>query len=118
MEINVRKEMRVNELAKTFIEKYPLLKMEIYNNGEEMNRDSFHTLANLSSKKEPENFTILPDMTSGNVEKLFWDKMGLQVTIFRRIGHTWSPLSFTNHFTLEYQNRITENMASDLHKLD
>ncbi len=110
MEITVEKDMKVENLAKIFSEKYPFLKIAIYYEGEEVHFDSFHTLGNLSSIKKPESFILLPTMTTEKIEQLFWDKMGLQVAVFRKIGNTWVSTAFTNNLTLERQNQIAESI--------
>lgn len=110
MGISIEKDMKVESLVKVFSEKYPFLKIEIYYGGEEIHFDSLHTLANLSSIKKPESFILLPTMTTAQIEQLFWEKMGLQVAIFRKIGNSWVSTAFTNNLTLERQNQITEDI--------
>jgi len=111
MEISVEKDMTVENLVKVFSKIYPFLKIEIYYRGEEMHSDSFHTLGRLSSIKKPDSFMILPTMTTLQIEQLFWEKMGLQVVIFRKISNSWVATAFTNNLTLERQNQITENIS-------
>lgn len=110
MEIIIDKKMTIKQLTKVFNEVYPFLKLEVYCRGEEVSSDSFHTLASVSSMKNPENLMISPKMTVSEVENEFWETLGLQVAIFRKMGSSWLRTAFTNSWTLERQNHIGENM--------
>jgi hypothetical protein len=44
------------------------------------------------------------------VENLFWEKMGIQISIFRKSGKTWLESSFTNYWSLERQNNLGKGM--------
>ena len=110
MKIVVDKEMTVSQLAKAFNEVYPFLKMEIYHKGNEMSTDCFHTLGEISSMKHPSVFIISPTMTIAQIEAYFWDELGLQVSVFRKVGNSWIHTAFTNNWTLERQNRTGMNI--------
>lgn len=114
MKIVVDKEMSVNQLAKAFNEVYPFLKIEVYHRGNEMSTDAFHTLDDISSLKSPSVFIISPAMTIEQIEQYFWDKLGLQVSVFRKVGNSWIHTSFTNNWTLERQNDIGRNIFSSI----
>ncbi len=111
MKIRVKKDMTVRELTTVFRKIYPFLKIEVYYKGQEMHSDSFHTLGKLSSTKTPEDFELLPAMSIKQVEQLFWDKMGLQIAVFRKIGNTWLYTAFTNNLTLKRQNQLVESLG-------
>ncbi|MCU0324212.1 MAG: hypothetical protein MUF45_03025 [Spirosomaceae bacterium] len=110
MEIAINKEMTVKQLTRVFNEVYPFLKLEVYCRGDEVSSDSFHTLLMISSMKNPQNFIITSSMTVSEVENEFWESMGLQVAIFRKMGSSWLRTAFTNSWTLERQNHIGESM--------
>lgn len=110
MEIALDKEMTVSQLARRFNEVYPFLKIEVYHNGHEVGVDCFHTLNEISSMKKPLAFTILPEMTIQEIEEFFWDELGLQVSVFRKVGNSWIHTAFTNNWTLERQNRMGRNI--------
>lgn len=110
MKIVVDKEMTVNRLARTFNEVYPFLKIEVYHKGDEVSTDCFRTLEEISSMKKPSVFIIAPTMTIQEIETFFWEELGLQVAVFRRVGNSWIHTSFTNDWTLERQNRTGMNI--------
>lgn len=110
MEIVIDKEMSVNELARRFNEIYPFLKIEIYHNGHEVSTERFNALKEISSMKKPVAFTILPEMTIQQIEQFFWEELGLQVSVFRKVGNSWIHTAFTNNWTLERQNRMGRNI--------
>ncbi len=110
MEMIVYKDLTVSQLTHIFSENYPLLKIEIYHCGEEMSHDCFHTLHEISNMKNPQNFTILPEMSFSNIEEIFWEKLGLQVVVFRKIRNEWVPTSVMGNYTLEHQNQVTEGV--------
>lgn len=108
MEIIIDKRLTINQLAHIFSATYPFLKIQIYHYGEEMSHDSFHRLHEISNMKNPQNFTILPEMTICKIEQFFWEQLGLQIAVFRKEGNSWINTAFTNNWTLEQQNKITE----------
>ncbi|RZK13769.1 MAG: hypothetical protein EOO43_17375 [Flavobacterium sp.] len=55
MEIVVDKEMSVSQLARSFNEIYPFLKIEIYHNGNEVSTDCFHNLLDREKYYTPQN---------------------------------------------------------------
>jgi hypothetical protein len=114
MEIVIDKELTVRQLAQIFSKKYPFLKIDVYNRGEEVSNDCFHTLHQISNMKDPQNFTILPEMSIGQIEQLFWDELGLQIAILRRVGHSWVNTPLTNDWTLERQNEITQHIFASM----
>lgn len=111
MEILVNANLTATDLVKRFNEFYPFLRLEIYYRGEEMGAASHHCLLKeIVNKKTVEAFVIVPEMKVSEVEELFWDKMGLQVSIFRKSGKTWLESSYTNYWSLERQNNLGKEM--------
>ncbi|WP_337042349.1 hypothetical protein [Emticicia sp. 17c] len=110
MEIVIDKEMTVNQLASIFHEIYPFLRIEVYHRGQEVSNDCFHALHEISSMKKPASFSIMSDMTIKQVEDFFWEELGLQVAVFRKVGNSWLHTAFTNNWTLERQNRMGMNI--------
>ena len=110
MKIVIDKEMTANQLARVFHEAYPFLKIEIYHQGDEMSFDVFHTLNEISSIKKGEEFMVVSDMTIEQIEYLFWEKLGLQIAIFRKVGNSWLHTAFTNNWTLHRQNQMGKNI--------
>jgi hypothetical protein len=98
-------------LIRQFNEIYPFLRLEIYYRGEEMS-DAVHPykLSDILHKRLVEGFVILPEMKVSEVENLFWENMGIQISIFRKSGKTWLESSFTNYWSLERQNILGKGM--------
>ncbi|MBA4848888.1 hypothetical protein [Emticicia sp. BO119] len=110
MKIVVDKEMTVSQLGRAFNEVYPFLKIELYCKGNEVSNDSFNTLGEIANVKKPSIFIISPTMTIHEIETYFWEELGLQVAVFRKVGNSWIHTSFTNDWTLERQNRTGMNI--------
>jgi hypothetical protein len=110
MKIVVDKEMTVNQLARAFNEVYPFLKIEVYHRGNEVGADCFHTLGEISKMKKPSVLIITPTMSIEQIERFFWEELGLQVAVFRKVGNSWINTSFTNDWTLERQNQMGKNI--------
>ncbi|AFK01528.1 hypothetical protein Emtol_0374 [Emticicia oligotrophica DSM 17448] len=111
MNLTVIPEKNATELINQFHEIYPFLRLEIYYRGAEMS-DAAHEclIKDIVHKKAVEGFEISPNMSVLEVETLFWEKMGLQVSIFRKSGKTWLESSFTNYWSLERQNILGRDM--------
>lgn len=111
MTLIVNAEMKADDLIKKFSEHYPFLRLEIYHRGQEMG-DALNNciLKEIINRKKSESFEILPEMKVSEVEDIFWDKMGLQISVFRKSGKTWLESSFTNYWSLHRQNSLGKEM--------
>lgn len=107
----VKPDIKATDLIRQFNEIYSFLRLEIYYRGEEMG-NAYHNckLSDIMHKKAAESFAILPEMKVSEVEKLFWENMGIQISIFRKSGKTWLESSFTNYWSLERQNTLGKGM--------
>lgn len=111
MELFVNVNMTASDLIKQFNSIYPFLRLEIYYRGDEMGAvNNRRLLKDIVNKKIVENFFITPEMKVIQVEELFWENMGLQISIFRKSGKTWLESSFTNYWSLERQNALGKEM--------
>ncbi len=111
MKLSVSSEIKTNELIRQFNEIFPYLRLEIYHKGHEMG-DAAHPshLSDIINLKQFENFEIIPEMTVAEVESSFWEKMGIQISIFRKSGRTWLESSYTNYWSLEKQNNLGKEL--------
>lgn len=111
MKLSVSSEIKTNELIRQFNEIFPYLRLEIYHKGQEMG-DAAHPshLSDIINLKQFENFEIIPEMTVAEVESSFWEKMGIQISIFRKSGRTWLESSYTNYWSLEKQNNLGKEL--------
>jgi len=107
----VKPGIKAFDLIRHFNEIYPFLRLEIYYQGQEMS-NAYHDsiLSDFVLKKAIEGFEISPEMNVLEVENLFWEKMGIQISIFRKSGKTWLESSFTNYWSLERQNNLGKGM--------
>lgn len=114
----VKPDIKATDLIRQFNEIYPFLRLEIYYRGEEMS-DAYHNckLSDIVHKKTVEGFVISPEMKVSEVENLFWENMGIQISIFRKSGKTWLESSFTNYWSLERQNTLGKDM-NDFMKIE
>lgn len=105
--------MTVFEVLRIFTDQLPYLRLEIYCQGQEAGSMWLEKpLYELSRLKDPQDVYLQPSMAVRDVVDLFWQKMGLQVVIFRRVGNSWLETSFTGSWTLEYQNSMASSMVS------
>ncbi|WP_394993663.1 hypothetical protein [Emticicia sp.] len=112
MRILVSAYMKIAELVKQFNEEYPFLRLEVYHKGEEMGDAPSCTLNEIAHRKILNSFVIMSEMKVFEIEELFWENMGLQVSVFRKSGKTWLESSFTNYWSLERQNNLGREMNS------
>lgn len=111
MILHVKPDIKATDLIRQFNGIYPFLRLEIYHRGEEMS-DAAHDclLCEIVHRKAVESFIISPEMKVSEVENMFWENMGLQVSIFRKSGKTWLESSYTNYWSLERQNNLGKDM--------
>ena len=67
----------------------------------------------LLEEKEKEVKEVKEDMKVSDFEKMFHDKFGLNVQVFRKSGNLWMQTTSTDHWTLAEQNR--KGGSSELH---
>lgn len=105
--------MTVFEVIRGFSDQFPYLRLEIYCQGQEATSVWLEKpLRSLSRLKEPADVHLHAGMPVHEVVESFWQNMGLQVVIFRRVGNSWLETSFTGSWTLEHQNYMGSAMVS------
>lgn len=109
--LEVLPQMSIAEVETKFNILFPFLTIEFFRNGESIEGNyRWKTIKDYGRKKIQESFCIVPQMTVQEMEKMFWEKMGLQVAVFRKVGKSILETSFTSGWTLEHQN----NKGSEL----
>ncbi|WP_162628278.1 hypothetical protein [Arcticibacterium luteifluviistationis] len=104
--LDVLAEMSIAEVEGKFNILFPFLNIEFFRNGESIEGNyRWKSLKDYGRKKVQEKFSIEPEMTVREMEKMFWEKMGLQVAVYRKVGKSVLETSFTSGWTLEHQNR-------------
>ncbi len=106
-------EDRFSDVKKRFQGMFPGLKIDFYKKKHESfegstsdelykNNMKISEVANLDKTTD---LKIDEDQTVAEVEKMFEDKMGLHVQIFRRSNDLWLQTTTTDEWTLKTQNR-------------
>lgn len=110
----IAKSMSINELINSFREVFPFLRLEVLFNGKEASAlYPFMPLYKLTSKRELINFMINEDMTVKEVVDLFWENMGLQVCIARKLANLNVETAFTSQWTLRQQNKVGSEVFNE-----
>ncbi len=102
---------RVSQLIKGFKTAFPFLRIEIYRKGEPVSlghRD--FVLFEIANVENPEGFLIEGDMQVNEIENLFLRKLGLQISIFRKMGTSEVETTYTSLWTLNHQNSKGEEI--------
>jgi hypothetical protein len=112
-QIYIHENLRISELIKGFITLYPYLKLEIFKKGEEMSHNyRDFKLIEIATVRNPVGFYINKDMKVSEVEALFWDKLGIQISIYRKMGNSVVETSYTSQWTLDHQNEKGKEIYS------
>ena len=102
---------RISELMKGFNIAFPFLRIEIYRKGEAVSlgqRD--FVVFEIANVEYPEGFVIEGDMKVSEIENLFQKNLGLEISIFRKMGTSEVETTFTSLWTLNHQNNKGEEI--------
>lgn len=106
-EIEVSGKMSVNEVTKRFLMAFPFLRMEIFYNGKAASHYYPLTpLESLTSKRKLKSVRISPELKVEQLVDLFWENMGVQVAIARKLANSIVDTTFTRGWTLRQQNEV------------
>lgn len=113
-QLMIEESMAVKDLVRSFREVFPFLQLEIFFNGKEASAlYPFTPLCKLTSRRKLTNFMLHDEMTVKEVVDLFWDNMGLQISIARKLANLNVETAFTSQWTLKQQNRVGSEIFSD-----
>ena len=113
----VKRSMSVHALIAEFRKVFPFLKLEILYNGKETSMlYPFTPLHKLTARRRLKDFEIHDELTVQEVVDLFWDNMGLQVCIARKLASLNVETAFTSQWTLKQQNRVGSEVYSEFEK--
>jgi len=109
----ITSDKKLADIKREFHKVFPYLRMEFYSGHHETGKGSpkeeqledGKTIGEVSGKDIREDFKVLPDMTVREVEKYFYEKLSLNVQVFRKSGNLWMQTTATDHWTLQEQNR-------------
>jgi hypothetical protein len=98
-------EMSIAEVESKFNSTFPFLTIEFFRKGESVEGNyRLKPIRDVARKIVLNSFVIIPSMTVHELEETFWNEMGLQISIFRKVGNSILETSFTSAWTLEHQN--------------
>ncbi len=104
----------ISEVESQFFKLFPFLHLEFYHKGEIVQRQGTHLgLKSIAKKMVLEPFTIIPEMSVHELETFFWENMGIQVSVFRKVGNSMLETSFTSSWTLKHQNNKGSELEQD-----
>lgn len=113
MKIHIHPEMTIEAVQAEFTQVFPHLKLVFFNEphqmfqgspASEMITDTNRTIGSIEKDPAMGTLTLEADTPTWRAERLFEDRFGLHVQIFRRSGKTWLSTSRTDLLTLEEQN--------------
>lgn len=110
----ITESMVVSELIESFREVFPFLKLEVMFNGKEASAlYPFTQLCKLTSRRKLTEFAVHDEMTVKEVVDYFWENMGLQVCIARKLANLSVETAFTSQWTLRQQNKVGSEVFND-----
>ncbi len=109
-----------------FKKAFAFLKIEFFKNSHENHEPSSrkemikgNPLVSTLLETEVEGYIDLdPKMTVADLEKMFFEKFGLNVQVFRKSGMVWLETSVTDNMTLKGQNELGMEKSKPLEKTD
>lgn len=110
--IRIDSETKISELMNGFNIAFPFLRIEIYRKGEAVSlghRDFI--VFEIANVENPEGFVIEGDMRVSEIESLFLKNLGLEISIFRKMGTSEVETTYTSLWTLNHQN----NKGQEIH---
>lgn len=119
----IRDEKTLQETQNDFMALFPFLKIEFYSARHKAGEgspvddqlDLTMRIGDARRKKAEGEFRISPEMSAAELERLFSEKFGLNVQVFRRSGDIWLQTTTTDSWPLEEQNRKGERSTQSLY---
>jgi hypothetical protein len=104
-QLNIDEAMTIAEVETKFNALFPFLTIEFFKKGESVEGNCrLKPIKDIARKLVLNSFVILPNMTVHELEEKFWEQMGLQISVYRKVGNSILETSFTSNWTLEHQN--------------
>lgn len=122
MIIEIEDTRTIEEIRKSFSQKFPFLKIEFYDVPHEWQEGSSRkhllahekTIAQVRKRHNAGGLEIHAEQKTGAVEQQFRNHFGLHVQLFRRHGDAWVQTVGTDELTLAEQNEIGQRACEDL----
>jgi len=124
--LKISESIHLDVLKEDFNNAFGFLKIEFFKNShgdhEPSSRKEMikgNSLLSSLIKKNKEGYIDLnPAMTVAHLEKMFFDKFGLNVQVFRKSGLVWLETSATDNMTLKGQNELGMEKSKPVEKTD
>lgn len=116
MKLHINDNSSIEELKKQFNEKFPFLKIELFDTPHKLNEGSKkesmipeHLILKDIRKKHIEGDLLVdPYMSVIELENEFLQHFGLNAQVFRKSGNIWIETTVTDQWTLRKQNDEAE----------
>ena len=108
------------DIKREFSEKFPYLKLEFYakehkegeGSGADLKIDGDLTIGAVRVSHEEGDLSINGHLKVGTFERMFFEKYGLNVQVFRKSGSIWLQTIKTDDWTLAEQNSRGEKSVT------
>lgn len=113
-QFQVRGSMTVSQLVREFKQLFPYLRIEVLYNGNEASlRYPLTALNRLTSRRQLHSFRVHQALTVCELTDKFWDNMGLQIIVGRKLANVNVETTFTSQWTLEMQNKVGSEIFNE-----
>jgi hypothetical protein len=120
MHLQITPNRLISDIQKEFNKAFPFLKLEFFNKHSLSHSD--YSVSQLVPHNRKLGDTQLPitdgdieiaeEMRVNELEKIFKDKFGLAVQIFRKSGNLWLETTMTDNWTLQQQNNHGKEIST------
>ncbi len=119
MTIDINSNNTLEKLQQSFNSVFPFLKIEFFTQAHEKGKPSAakymvnpkKTIGDLSKTGSNGSVDVRDSMTVFEFEKLFEDRFGLHVQVFRKSGRIWLETTATDNWTLASQNEQGKELS-------
>lgn len=119
MDIRITGDESVADVKKQFASLLPMLKLEFFHHEHEEGQgspltdriDDSKSLNEIRSRHNEGLVQFTKNMKISDLEKMFHDRFGLNVQVFRRSGNIWLEIITTDQRTLEEENEWAIEMS-------
>jgi hypothetical protein len=120
MTIQLNPHSTLGDLQEKFNATFPFLRIVFFSKGHETGKgtekkfikDPQTLIAECSAKKDANLISFNTFTTVGELEKMFEEKLGLFVQVFRRSGNLWLETTATDNWSLHHQNEQGKELSS------
>lgn len=120
MKIEISDATTIKEIRNAFSEKFPYLRLDFFKTDEQSATpfdlahritDENVKMGDIRKRHNDGAIIISEDEKVLQLERIFIEKFGIAVQVFRRSGTIWMLTTSTDHMTLNEQNLLGEEMS-------